>query len=291
MAPLCKKHKVTDFVYLVNAWENKNSFYYSEAHIIEGDDEKIRGVIKSNESISKFRQATNDLSGVYGLYVIDLDTGLSYGVNENEIFQAASLIKLPVMVAMYIEEESSSLSLSKKYKLKNEDKVGGAGSLYAKPESHEITYKNLIRLMAKQSDNTAFNICRNFLGDEKVQDAINNIGLTRSNLVNNETTPKDIGIFFEELWNGNLINEMNKNELLGFLTDTIYEEWLAAGIPDDIQVAHKYGRETHVVNDAGIVFADKPFVVVIMSKGVVEREADNIFPELARMVWEIHDRN
>jgi SpoU rRNA methylase family enzyme len=28
-----------------------------------------------------------------------------------------------------------------------------------------------------------------------------------------------------------------------------------AGIPQDIRLAHKYGRELHVDNDAGVVFA------------------------------------
>ena len=39
LAPLCKKHNVTDFVYLVNAWEENNAFYYSEAHILQGDED------------------------------------------------------------------------------------------------------------------------------------------------------------------------------------------------------------------------------------------------------------
>jgi len=42
----------------------------------------------------------------------------------------------------------------------------------------------------------------------------------------------------------------------------------------------------HVVNDAGIVLTDNPFVVVIMSKGVVEKEADEIFPTLSKLVFE-----
>ena len=73
----------------------------------------------------------------------------------------------------------------------------------------------------------------------------------------------------------------------GYLTDTIYESWVPEGIPDEIDVAHKFGRELHVVNDAGIVFAEEPFVLVIVSKGVVEREADEIFPELARLVFDV----
>jgi len=107
-----------------------------------------------------------------------------------------------------------------------------------------------------------------------------------TSLTKNETTPYDIGIFFEELWRGNLLSEESKKELLESLTDTIYEDWLSAGVPESIRVAHKFGRELHVVNDAGIVYSQKPFIVVLLSKGIVEAEADAIFPELAKMVYE-----
>ena len=46
LAPLCKKYKITDFVYLVNAWEEKDSFYYSEAHILQGVEENKKKFVK-----------------------------------------------------------------------------------------------------------------------------------------------------------------------------------------------------------------------------------------------------
>lgn len=263
------------------------SFLKDETIILENVDQ-VAQVEKANEVKSKFREFTKDLSGVYGLYVIDLSTGFSYGVNETETFQAASFIKLPVMAAMFMEEEVGELDLEAKHILKGSDKAGGSGSLYSKPEGYEITYRNLVRLMGKQSDNTAFNIARDLLGDEKINEVINKIGMQNTSLEENETTPVDIGVFFEGLWNNNIINEENKDELLDYLTDTAYEAWIAEGVPD-VRVAHKFGRETHVVNDAGIVFSDNPFVLVIMSKGVVEREADEIFPKLAKSVYSLYE--
>jgi hypothetical protein len=38
-----------------------------------------------------------------------------------------------------MEEEQGSIDLDTKYKIKNSDKVAGAGSLYSKPEGYEIT--------------------------------------------------------------------------------------------------------------------------------------------------------
>jgi hypothetical protein len=39
-----------------------------------------------------------------------------------------------------------------------------------------------------------------------------------------ETSPQDVGVFFEELWKGNIVKSENKEEILNFLTDTLYED-------------------------------------------------------------------
>jgi beta-lactamase class A len=263
-------------------------FFKGETIVLEGiRDEQM----KTDQVVDKLNEATLNLSGVYGLKVIRLNNGSSYGVNDNEIFQAASLIKLPLMAAMYIRSEIGNLDLDSKYTLKNSDKVTGAGSLYGKPAGYQITYRNLIRLMGKQSDNTAFNICRKLIGDKEIDSAALKIGMDVTNVENNETSPSDVGVFFEELWNGNIVNKENKDELLEFLTDTSFENWIPEGVPGDVRVAHKVGIETHVINDAGIVYAKSPYVVVILSKGVVEREANQAFPELSKIIYEAESAN
>lgn len=267
------------------------TFFGEETIVLE---KKVSELDRANQKKAKmavgaFDKMTENLTGIYGLYVIDFNNGFSYGVNENEIFQAASLIKLPIIAAMFMEAEEGNLDLEEKYTLKQKDKLPGAGSLYTKPPGYEITHRNLISLMGKQSDNTAFKICRKILGDGKINEVITKMGMTDTSLEENETTPYDIGLFFEGLWNGNIVDTLNRDELLDYLTGTIYEDHLAAGVPKEVRVAHKYGRELHVVNDAGIIFANEPFVVVIMSKGVIEKEADEAFPEIAKTIYDIEN--
>lgn len=251
--------------------------------VIEGNkDDQVKG----EEVKDEFQVKTKNLSGVYGLFVVRLKNGSSYGLFENEIFKAASLIKLPVIAAAYIEADAGRLDLDEAYVLKKGDKISGSGSLTSKPEGYEVTYRELLVLMGKQSDNTAFNVLRKRLGDEKIGKAIDEIGMYDTSLAENTTTPADIGRFFAELWRGNIISDAARDALFDSLTDTIYEDWIVPGIPKNIQVAHKYGREVNVVNDAGIIFADDPFVLVILSEGVAEREADMVFPELANIIYE-----
>lgn len=262
----------------------KIPFIGEETIVIEGNKEEAEKVSKVKSS---FIDLTSEYSGIYGLYVIRLGNGSRYGVNEDDIMQAASLIKLPVMAAMYKGVEDGELSLDTKYKLKSSDKVAGAGTLYTKPAGYEITYQDLLRLMGKQSDNTAFNIVKGLVGEEKINEVITSIGMVNTSFFENTTTPADIGIFFEGLYNSNIIDDKNRNELLGFLTDTVFESWITEGLPDSVRFAHKFGRELHVVNDAGIVYSENPYVIVVMGDKIIEREADEVIPKISKMVYEI----
>lgn len=285
------------------------NFLKEDTIIIEKD--KGREKENSEKVISQFKEATKNLSGVYGLYVVNLSTGFSYGVYEDESFEPASLNKLPVILGLFMEAQKGNLDLETKYSLKASDKTPGSGSLYGKATGTVLTYRDIARYMGKESDNTAVNIARNILGKEKIEGIVKEIGMTETNVLGDDqyTTPYDVGILFEKLWQarlpapeparkdnvsggrsdggqGEIVSKESADEILGFMTDTIYENWLAAGLPSGTKVAHKFGRELHVVNDAGIVFTSSPYVVVIMSKGVVEREADEIFPTLSKIVYE-----
>lgn len=264
------------------------SFFKEETIIIEKDKERVKDKEKSEKIIDEFKEETRKVSGVYGLYVVNLESGFSFGVYEDEEFTPASLNKLPVMLAIYMEAEKGNLNLETKYSLKASDKRGGSGSLYQKPQGFVLTYRDLVRYMGKESDNTAFNIASGIVGGEKIEEVIKEIGMKDTKVLGEDqrTTPHDVGLLFKKLWEESLVSKKSQDEILEYLTGTIYENWLAAGVPKEVKVAHKFGRELHVVNDAGIVFGERPYIVVILGKGVVEREADETFPTLSEIVYQ-----
>ncbi len=222
---------------------------------------------KAEKIENKFRQVSGNLSGTYAFYVIDLETGVSFGENEKEVLTAASLIKLPVLATLFTAAERGELDLE------------------AKPRGSNLTFRELAREMGKKSNNQAQIAVVKELGEEKVQALIDKVGMNETSYSKNKTTSLDLGIFFQKLWNKEIVSEKSRDEILGYLTDTIYEDWIKKGIPE-VRVAHKYGREVHVISDAGIVFSDSPFVLVIMSQGVIDKEADEVIPLIAASVFE-----
>jgi beta-lactamase class A len=51
-------------------------------------------------------------------------------------------------------------------------------------------------------------------------------------------------------------------------------------------VAHKIGTDLGVYADAAIVYAPKPFILVILSREAVAQEAQGVLPAISRLVWE-----
>ena len=268
-------------------WEKIPNGSHSNAETLNSDFRR-----RTENTEKEILDLIKNLQGIYGVYVEDLETGASFGINQDQVFTAASLIKLPVFVAVYQEIEKGSISLDTKYQILDTDKVSGAGSMYYQPAGTLYTYEEMLELMGKQSDNTAFNVFVKLLGEKKIQTVIDGLGMSKTSFVENETTAENVGRFFRELYRGNLpagrqgqVNRKNQGEMLSYLTDTSFEERIPAGIPDEVRVAHKVGTEIGVISDAGIVFGERPFVLVIMSEGVKESEAKEVLPKIAEIVW------
>ena len=232
---------------------------FKEQLIVVGNKGSKVDVEKLENIKKEFVELTDNYSGIYAFYIYDLNGDYFYGSCYQEKMQAASLIKLPVIYLTYKESQDGNLNLEE--------------------------YRPLLEAMGQRSDNEAYQKMAFVLGNEKINKAIIDLGMSKTSFKDNITTPEDIGIFFKKLYKGELLNKENTEEFLKFLTDTSFEKWLRPGIPASIKLSHKYGRETHSVSDAGVVFGDKPFVIVIMTDGVIESEADEVFSELTKILY------
>lgn len=229
---------------------------FKEQTIVVGNKGSRISQEKIENTKKLFKDATNDYSGIYAFYIYDLNGDYYYGFNHQETMQAASLIKLPVM---YLAMK------------KGED-------------------KKLVEAMGKRSDNSAYLKMVEILGRENVNKTISDLGMIKTSLSENKTTPEEIGTYFKKLYDNELLSETETKELESYMTNTNFENWLRPGILEGITLVHKYGRELHSVSDAGIVMGDKPFVIVIMTDGVIEREADELIPKLSKLLYDNHTR-
>ena len=247
---------------------------------------------KAQSAIKLFNQEIKPIAGLYGFLVIRLNDGSSYGVSDTEKFQGASLLKLPLLALLYKESEDGKINLDTRYILKNSDKVTGSGPLDNAKAGTVYTYRQLAELMAKDSDRTAYKIIKNILGDTTFNNFLETEGMTNTSITSGDTTPRDMGIILQNLNNGGIVNDKDKTEIFGFLTNTIYENWITAGVPKGVRVVHKFGEDVGVMTDAGIIFAKNPYIIVVMSNGITKSDADKVFPAVSKDIYNIEtDQN
>jgi beta-lactamase class A len=66
-----------------------------------------------------------------------------------------------------------------------------------------------------------------------------------------------------------------------------FNEGIPAGLPKGIPVAHKTGDITKINHDAAIVFAKRPFILVILARGMTEKmDSSALIADIAKTLYE-----
>jgi len=234
------------------------------------------------------------LPGKIGVYYRDLRTGNSFSFNDQERFIAASVIKLPILIAVLYEIHTGNLRREDTVQVSPEDKVPGCGVLTLMHDGLEITIKDLCNLMITISDNTATNILIDYLGVHRISQILQEFGIKNTTLARklydmegkrqgkeNYICPAEIGVLLEKIYAKDIISE----EICLEITETLKLQQLNSKIPhllpNNIEIAHKTGEIDGLTHDVGIVFAEKPFVLCFASSETDVVLAEEAIREIA----------
>jgi beta-lactamase class A len=65
-----------------------------------------------------------------------------------------------------------------------------------------------------------------------------------------------------------------------------FNDGIPAGVPEGTAIAHKTGTITKIHHDAAIVYGPRPYVLVILVRGIQEqKESAALMAALSREVW------
>jgi beta-lactamase class A len=255
------------------------------------------------KQLGEVRQKIEDYPGVAGVYVRDLEGNFGYGIRPDEQFFTASIIKIPVMVAVYRKVDEGELSFSQMVEIKEEDWAAGAGWLQWERAGTKQTVGDLLLLMMNQSDNVATNALTRVVGGaDHVNEVAKSLGTEDTLLyqkvsseraavpsLDNRTTPRDMATMLQKIADGEAASEKSCGYMIDLMDLNELDWWLDAGLPADVYAANKAGWLYQVYDDVGIVKAgDRPYVVAIMSKyGTQDVDVGQVLIEgVSRDVWE-----
>lgn len=236
--------------------------------------------------------------GICGIAFKDLASRDLVLLRGDEIFPAASVIKIHILVELFKQAEEGRVDLEKTIPLRKEDKVGGSGVLMELHEGISLTLKDLATLMIVISDNTASNMLIDIVGMQNVNRRMRKFGLEKTVLGRkfmtrcdlppaNFITPTETMLLLEGLAHGRFLRQDLNSEVLRILKRQQYNEKIPLLLPRDLPVAHKTGEISGVRNDAGIVFLpERPYVLCIFSKEVTdELKADAVIAKISRLIF------
>ncbi len=244
----------------------------------------------------------------------DLGTGATLFRNEEEIFHAASTMKVPVMMALFQAVDAGELRLTEPLAVRNrfqsivdgspfslDPKEDGDPDLY-QAEGGSRPLEELIRRMIVRSSNLATNLLIERIGASRASDMMRGLGAYRIQVLrgvedekafaaglNNKVTARDLEIALTAIAGGDAFSPASREKMIGILKAQEFNEKIPAYLPKGTVVAHKTGDITGIHHDAAIVYppGGAPYVLVVLTRGYAdETQANQVIAEISRVVWQ-----
>jgi beta-lactamase class A len=246
-----------------------------------------------------------------GLAFRTLDGRSQVLIDPDKPFHAASTMKVPVMIELFRQARAGAISLSDSLEIKNEFHSIVDGSTYALREGDDsdslvykaigrsLTLEQLNEAMITVSSNFATNLLIERLGVGKIRATVDRLGASGMQVLrgvedqkafdkglNNSTTARGLLVLFERLGRAKAVDAKSDAAMIAVLKRQKFKDGIPAGLPPGTEIAHKTGTITRIHHDAGIVYARRPYVLVILVRGIQEQKESAAL--MARLSAAVH---
>lgn len=206
------------------------------------------------------------------------ETGSWTTINDSEKYTPASLLKIPTMIVYYNQTRTNPDILSTKLKFADgiSNDMENIKPTQEMEKGKSYTIDDLINRMIVYSDNNAKDLLTINIKPEEFYGIFDEIGIGRLDYQQTENfmTVKKYASFFRILYNASYLNRKMSEKALNLLTQVKFDKGIAAGLPQNIQVAHKFGERSYgttdekQLHDCGIIYFPKhPYMLCIMTRG------------------------
>lgn len=238
------------------------------------------------------------------VYYRDLNNGPWFGINQDELFSPASLVKVPVMMTYYKLAESDPTILPKiiHYKLSAPDTSQNIKPTVTLTPNTDYTVDELIRRMIIYSDNQAYDLLVNNLDNQTLIHTYTDLGINISKAFTdpngNIISVGGYSSFFRILYNASYLSKSYSEKALNLLSQVEYHQALIAKLPPSTIVSHKFGERNYLdtgekqLHDCGIVYLPKkPYLICIMTRGQNFSNLNNIIAEISGTIYQNLSKN
>jgi beta-lactamase class A len=213
-------------------------------------------------------------------------------------YHAASTMKVPVMIELFRQTRATALKLDDAMTVVNQFHSIVDGSTFAlsagddsdaevyKKIGSRMSYRELCEAMITVSSNFATNLLIERLGAKNIQKTTNDLGAPGMHVLrgveddkafqkglNNTTSARALLTLLERIAKGQAVDKASSDEMLAILKRQTFNDRIPAGLPPGTVVAHKTGEITKIQHDAAIAYTERPFVLVVLVRGLQDPKA------------------
>lgn len=223
--------------------------------------------------------------GRVGIAVLDESGETLFERGADEPFTAASVVKIPLVMALYADAAEGRLSLDERLPVGGT--VPGSGVLRLL-KVDELTIRDLAELAISVSDNTATNVLIDRIGIERVAERTAQWGISSSRLgrkmfdldarargIENVMTARETALLLLRLVGGQCLDRATSDAVIALLRDCQDATKLRRYLPAGVDVAHKSGWLEGISNDAGIIRASRAVVAAGFTSELVRPQLGN----------------
>jgi beta-lactamase class A len=240
--------------------------------------------------------------GRVSIFMKDLRSGRTWTYNPDDLFPAASLIKVPIMIAAFYKMKDGQLSLDEKLAISRRNRVGGSGSLKWRPDGTKLTVRDALTYMINESDNTATKMVLERLGIGYVQQQFPRMGLLYTGIYEegmsikggrvaheNYTTAREMEMLLEKIYRGEAVDKPSSDLMMEILKKPkAVASRLAKGMPNGWEIAHKTGLLRQACHDSAIFLTPSGdyTVTVLTGQNGSYSQAKNFITKLAHVTFQ-----
>lgn len=240
------------------------------------------------------RRTLDSLAGAHRgtvAYVVhNLDTGERLTRDADAPAPTASLVKVPILVALFEQVARGRIALDDPLVMLRIDQVPGSGSLQHLHGGLQLTVRDAAWLMTTQSDNTATNLLLDRIGIRTVWDAMERRGLPRTKVhakVFNRatslapdssvkyglgvTTADEMARLFALLADGKAVSAAADSAMVDMLAHNEDATMLQRLVPEGIRAAHKTGSVDAARTECTLWFLQSRVVACVLTRDNADR--------------------
>jgi beta-lactamase class A len=267
------------------------------------DNEGLKSIRKHVEKTMQ-RDLQSHRITTASVYFRDLDNGIWFSLGSKEQFEPASLMKVPIMMAILRQAEKDPKLLQRKVKFSVPQDLYEVQRIMPPTmmeQGKSYTIDDLLFRMIAYSDNNATYLLEDVMAAATREEVFADMRVESPYKDANSdvhVTTDDYARFFRVLYNATYLGNDMSEKALEYLASTTFADGLVAGVPADTMVAHKFGERTEehepnvkYLSDCGIVYYPQhPYLLCVMTKGNDFEKLGETIREVSRGVYAEFDK-